>query len=279
MKIAVTGATGQLGQIVIEKLKEKIDPRNIFALVRVPQKAADFKVEIREADYDKPHLLETALEGIDTLILISGSEIGKRAQQHLNIVAAAKKSGVKRIVYTSLLHADDTSLGIADEHVITEGLIKSSGIDYTILRNGWYTENYAASVRSGIESGSFYGSANDGKISAAPRQDYAEAIVAVATSEGHQGQTYELAGDEAFTLTELAEELSRQINKPVSYINLHPEEYIKSLITLGVPEGVAQMLTGIDASISKGDLFDDSHQLSKLIGRPTRPLKSNILLL
>src|SRR5690606_8421772 len=153
MKIAVTGATGQLGHIVVSKLKEVIDAKNIFALVRSPQKAANLGIEVREADYDRPGSLGGALQSIDTLVLISGSEIGKRAVQHENVIEAAKKAGVKRIVYTSLLHADTSSLSLADEHVATENLLKHVNIPFTILRNGWYVENYASAIASGMESG------------------------------------------------------------------------------------------------------------------------------
>ncbi|HYG15168.1 MAG TPA: SDR family oxidoreductase [Bacteroidia bacterium] len=273
MKIAVTGATGQLGRIVIEKLKEKIDAGSIVALVRSSQKAADLGVEIREADYDMPELLGGALQGVDVLVLISGSEVGKRILQHTNVIEAAQKAGVKRIVYTSLLHADRSSLVLAGEHIATETLLKNAGIPFTILRNGWYSENYAGSVTGGLAAGAIMGSAGDGKISSASRKDYAEAIVAVVTTDGHQNKVYELAGDEAFTMADLAAEISKQSGKDIAYTNLPLEEYASMLVKAGLPEGIAQMYAGIDVSTSKGDLFDDSHQLSKLIGHPTTPLK------
>ena len=272
MKIAVTGATGQLGRIVVNKLKEKTDAKNIVAVVRSRQKASDLNVETREADYEKSDSLASALQGIDTLVFISGSEVGKRAPQHTNVIDAAKKNGVKRIIYTSLLHADRTSLGIAPEHIATENLLKSAGIPFTILRNGWYTENYGGSIANALGAGALYGSADKGKISSAPRKDYAEAIVAVATTDGHQGKTYELAGDEAFTLSDLAAEISKQTGKNIAYTNLPVNEYANTLAKAGLPEGVAQMFAGIDVSTSKGDLFDDSRTLSKLIGRPTTSL-------
>ena len=106
MKIAITGATGQLGQLVVNNLKEKASADNIIALVRSVQKAADLGVEAREADYNKPETLDSAMNGVETLLLISGSEVGQRATQHQNLIDAAKKAGVKWIVYTSLLHAD-----------------------------------------------------------------------------------------------------------------------------------------------------------------------------
>ena len=269
MKIGITGATGQLGRIVVSKLKEKVPANNIIALVRSTGKAADLGVEVREANYDQPETLETALNGIETLLLISSSEVGKRATQHQNVINAAKKAGVKRIVYTSLLHADTTSISLATEHLATEAALKESGIPYTILRNGWYTENYAGSIPGAIAGGALLGSAGDGKISAASRNDYAEAAVVVLTSEGHQGKVYELAGDEAFTLTDLAADISQQSGKNIPYNNLPEGEYATILAGFGIPEGFAQVIAGWDVGISKGDLFDDSKQLSSLIGRST----------
>lgn len=272
MKIAITGATGKLGRIVVSKLKEKISADNIIALVRSSQKAEDLGVEAREADYEKPESLDAALKGIDTLLLISSSEIGKRDAHHQNVIDAAKKNGVKWIVYTSLLHADTSTIGLAAEHVASEAALKESGIPFTILRNGWYTENYAGSIPGAIASGAFLGSAGDGKISAASRKDFAEAAVAVLTTGGHQGKVYEFAGDEAFTLTELAAEISKQTGKDIPYKNLPVDEYANALISFGLPGGLAHVIAGWDISTSKGDLFDDGKQLSKLIGRPTTPV-------
>lgn len=272
MKIAITGATGQLGRIVVEKLKEKVSTDSIVALVRSPQKAADLGVETREADYNKPETLHRALEGIDTLLLISGSEVGRRAAQHQNVIEAAKKAGVKRIVYTSLLHADTSSLSLAEEHLATEAALKKAGIPYTLLRNGWYTENYTGSALGALAGGAFIGSAGDGKISSATRADFAEAAVAVLTGEGHEGKTYELAGDEAYTLYDLAAEISRQTGENIPYKNLSEADYTASLTSFGLPEGLAQAIASWDVAASRGDLYDDSHQLSALIKRPTTPM-------
>ena len=209
MKIGITGATGQLGKLVVPKLKDKVSNDNIVALVRTPQKAEDLGVEVREADYTKPETLSSALQGIDTLLLISSSEVGQRASQHKNVLEAAKQAQVKRIVYTSLLHADTSTLSLADEHRTTEAMLKETGVSHTILRNGWYTENYTGSVAGAVAGGAFIGSAGGGKISSASRADYADAAVAVLTGEGHAGKVYELAGDNAYTLSDLATEISR----------------------------------------------------------------------
>ena len=274
--IAITGATGQLGRLVVEKLKGKIPASDIVALVRSPQKAAGLGVAAREADYDRPETLGRALEGIETLLLISSNEVGKRATQHRAVIEAAKKAGVKRVVYTSLLHADTTPLSLADEHRQTEAELKASGIPYTILRNGWYTENYTASIPGALAGGAFVGSAGEGRISSATRADFADAAVAVLTTEGQEGQTYELAGDEAWTLSDLAAEVSRQTGRKIPYRDLPEAEYADALKGFGMPEGFAQMIAGWDVGASQGALFDDSRQLSKLTGRPTTPLSAAV---
>ena len=272
MKIAITGATGHLGRLVINKLKQKVSADNIIALARSPQKGADMGVEVREADYDKPETLDRAFKGVDTLLFISASEIGKRIKQHTNVVEAAKKAGIKWIVYTSLLRADTSSINFAGEHLATENAIKESGILFTFLRNSWYTEIYTNSIPGALAGGAFLGSAGDGKISSAARNDYAEAIVSVLTNEGHQGKTYELAGDMAYTLSDLAAEISRQTGKDIPYKNLSKSEYAAALAGFGIPEGLADMVADWDVSVSNGALFDEGHQLSKLIGHPTTPM-------
>lgn len=276
MKIAITGATGQLGHLVVESLKTKVAADKIVALVRTPSKASDLGVEVREFDYSKPATQIEALKGIDTLLLISSNEIGQRATQHANVIQSAKQAGVKWVVYTSLLHANKTTLSLAGEHLATESALKESGIPHTILRNGWYTENYTGSIPGALAGGSFIGSAGDGKISSASRADFAEAAAVVLTTAGHQGKVYELAGDDAYTLTQLAEELSKQVGKTIPYKNLPEAEYATILKSFGVPEGFALAIANWDVSVSKGDLLDNGHQLSKLIGRPTTPLRTTI---
>ena len=210
MTIGITGATGHLGRLVVDELKTKLPASDLVALVRTPAKAASLGITARAADYDRPETLGTALADVDTLLLISGSEVGKRATQHRNVIQAAKAAGVKRIVYTSLLHADRSPLSLAPEHDATEKELQASGIPFTLLRNGWYTENYTGSIGGALAGGAFIGSAGEGKISSASRADFAAAAAAVLTGEGHVGKTYELGGDEAWTLSDLAAELSRQ---------------------------------------------------------------------
>jgi len=276
MKIGITGATGQLGRLAVEKLKQRVNAEDLVALVRSPGKAVDLGIEAREFDYAKSGALVNGLKGVDHLLLISGNEVGQRKIQHENIINAAKEADVKWIVYTSLLHADTSSLNLAGEHLETEELLKASGIPYTILRNGWYTENYTASIPSAVGAGAFIGSAGDGNISWAAREDYAEAAAIVLTSEGHKGKVYELAGDVSYTLKDLAAEISTQTGNEIPYNNLPEQEYAGVLKSFGLPEGLAQSIASWDIGASKNDLFDDNKVLSKLIGRPTTPLAATV---
>jgi NAD(P)H dehydrogenase (quinone) len=228
---------------------------------------------VRDADYSMPETLDRALNGIDTLLMISSSELGqRRVQQHHNVIEAAKRTGVKRIVYTSLLHADTSPLNLGEGHRATEAELRVSGIPFTILRNGWYTENYTASVPGALAGGAFLGSAGNGKISSALRAEYAEAAVAVLTSAGHDGKTYELAGDEAYSLSDLAAEISRQAGRTIPYKNLPEADYTAALTVIGLPEPLAQAYASYDV----GALFEDGRQLSALIGRPTTPFATAV---
>lgn len=276
MKIGITGATGQLGKLVVEHLKEKTTAENIVALVRNPEKAKELGVEARAFDYINSENLQEQLSGIDQLLLISSNEIGQRAKQHANVIQAAKKAGIKWIVYTSLLHADTTSINLAGEHLETEKALKESGIAYTILRNGWYTENYTTSIGGALAGGAFIGSAGSGKISSAARNDYAEAAAVVLSDEKYKGKVFELAGDSAYTLSDLAAEISKQTGKELPYRNLPEEEYAKILESFNMPEFFARAIASWDIGVSKGDLFNDSKELSKLIGRPTTSLETSV---
>lgn len=277
--IAITGATGQLGSLVIEELLKTTAPETLVAVVRNPAKASSLAargVQVREADYGDEAALHAALQGVDKLLLISSSEVGQRAAQHRNIINAAAGAQVKLIAYTSLLHADRSPLGLADEHVTTEKMLADSGVPYVLLRNGWYVENYLASLPPALQHGVFIGSAGEGKIAAAPRADYAAAAARVISANDQAGKVYELAGDNGWTLAELSAEISRQSGKPVVYQNLSEADFTAALLGAGLPQGLAAMLANSDIGASKGGLYDDSHQLSALLGRPTVPLAESV---
>lgn len=277
--IAITGATGLLGQHVIENLLQTVPANQIVAFARDVKKGSSLSqkgVLVRQADYNDKASLITALQGVDKLLLISSSEVGKRTIQHRNVIEAAKSADVQFIAYTSILHADRSPLSLHVEHVETEKMLADSGISYTLLRNGWYTENYLASVPAALEHGVFLGAAGDGKITSATRADYALAAARVISEEGHIGKVYELAGDEAWTLEQLAKELTKQSGKQVIYNNLSQADFVAALKTAGLPDKLSNMLADSDIGASKGGLFDDSHTLSKLIGRRTTTLAESI---
>ena len=273
--IVVTGASGKLGHLIIGALCAKTAAGNVVAAVRTVSKAADIVargVSVRHADYDDAMSLPEAFEGADVVVLVSSNEIGKRYPQHLNVIRAAKAAGVSRIVYTSLLHADVSPLSLAGEHVETERAIKESGLSYTILRNGWYTENYTGSIPAALANGVLLGAAGVGRISSAARTDYAEAAAVAALSEDGGNRVYELAGDSAYTLADLAAEVSRQTGRKIPYRNLTETEYAAALVKAGLPKPLAEAVAGWDAGVVKGALFDDGRALSRLIGHPTTPL-------
>jgi NAD(P)H dehydrogenase (quinone) len=273
---AVTGATGQLGRLVIAALKEKRLGNQTIALVRDPSMGANLGVSTRLFDYDKPETLEPALEGVEKLLLISGSEVGKRVFQHKAVIAAAVSAGVKHIVYTSLLRADTSEIVLAPEHRETEDALKASGLDYTILRNSWYTENYTGNLGAALANGAIIGSAGQGKLNTANRADLAQAAANVLASDGHAGKIYELGGDQAYTLAELAAELSRQSGKTIVYNALSKSEYATLLEGVGLPAPVAEMLADSDAKAAEGAFADDSGALGKLLGRPTQTLQQAV---
>ena len=276
--IGITGATGKLGAIVLKKLiAEGTNPSDILALGRnenrLQELAKDLGVKTAKFDYTDQNTIDAVLSQTEKLLLISSSEVGKRFTQHKNVIEGAKKAGIKQIAYTSLLKADTSPLGLAPEHKQTEELLLSSGLNYTILRNGWYTENYTDQLPVMLEHLGFVGCAKEAKISAAPREDYAQAASKVLTSSGHDHKIYELAGDNAFTLSELASEVSAATKKDIKYTDLPEADFTKILVDAGLPEGFAQVLSSTETFAQEGALFDDSKTLSKLIGRPTRTLK------
>lgn len=278
--ILVTGATGQLGKLVITGLLARgIAADGIVAAVRSPDKADDLAqlgVIVRKADYTDPASLKAAMVGVKRVVLVSSSEVGQRAPQHQNVIDAAKENAIELLAYTSILHAETSPLALAEEHRATEAALKASGVPHVLLRNGWYSENYTASAAMALEHGAVLGSAGEGQYATATRADYADAAAIVITSEDQAGKVYELAGDESFTLAEYAALLTSISGKEVVYQNLPETEYAKVLVDVGLPEGLATILADSDVGAAKGGLFDDSHTLSTLIGRPTTPIQDSI---
>ncbi|QIW15061.1 NAD(P)-dependent oxidoreductase [Pasteurellaceae bacterium RH1A] len=268
--IAITGATGQFGSIALDFLKAK--NAKVIALVRSPEKISG--VEARKFDYSQTEGQVAALEGVDTLILVSGNEIGQRTVQHKNVIDSAKAAGVQHIIYTSLLGAsnENTVKSLAGEHLATEQTLKESGLTYTILRNGWYTENYTGSIPAALANKAFYGSAKDGRISSILRAELAEVAVNVALGSGHENKTYELAGSTSYTLADLAAEISKQSGQDIPYVDIPAADYAAALVQAGLPEGLAGFLAECDVDASNGALFSEDKTLETLLGRPSAGL-------
>jgi NAD(P)H dehydrogenase (quinone) len=275
MTIAVTGATGQLGRLVLDELLSNQEPGSLVAVVRDAAKAGELSargVQVRAADYSDPEALTEALRGVDKLLLVSGSEVGSRVAQHANVINAAKAAGVGFIAYTSILAADTTELVLAPEHKATEELIRASGLDFALLRNGWYTENYAQTVATAKQTGAVVAAAGDGRVASATRADYAAAAAAVLSSAGHEGRTYELSGDYAWDFKELATAVAKIVGREVVYRPVSAAELVEVLTTAGLDEGTAGFLAALDSDTEAGLLATVTGELSGLIGRPTTPL-------
>ncbi len=278
MTIVVTGATGHLGRLTVEALLRRgVPAEQITATGRRTETLADLAergVIVRRADYTDPASLREALAGADRLLLVSSSEVGQRAEQHANAIDAAVEAGVGLVAYTSIAQADTSSLLLAEEHRATEKLVADSGIPYVLLRNSWYTENYTAQLLIYLEHG-IAGAAGEGRVSAALRADYAEAAAAVLVEDGHEGTTYELGGA-AFTMTELAQVVSEASGQAVTYTDLPVEQYTQVLVGAGLPEPVAAVFADGDRGVAAGELYVDTADLEKLLGRPTTPLANAV---
>ena len=273
---AVTGASGPFGRHAVTGLIESgVAPSDIVALVRTPSKVADLAeqgVQVRTADYSATETLAAALAGVDTLLLVSSSEVGQRFAQHSNVIDAAKSAGVSRIVYTSVLRADTSELALAPEHKATEAALRASGVAFTLLRNGWYIENYLGQVEQYKATGEIVGASGDGRVSAAPRADFAAAAVAALVQPGHENAVYELGGAPAFTMTELAAALSSATGTTIVYRNVTPEELTSILEGVGLDAGTAGFVTALDVATAREDLYTDSGDLQRLLGRESTPL-------
>jgi NAD(P)H dehydrogenase (quinone) len=278
--IAVTGATGQLGRIVTQLLRERHSDIKVVALVRDIAKAEDLAklgAELRTFDYDRPEGLAAALAGVDKLLLISGNAVGERERQHGAVIEAAKAANVGLIAYTSVLRASETALPIAAEHKATETLLRAAAVPHVLLRHGWYLENYAFRVQAAARNGELVHCGGDGRISGAARADYAEAAVAVLTSpESQAGKVYELAGSDSFSFADMAAEATRASGKPITAVDLPKPEFEAAIVAIGLPPFVAALIAKSDYGAREGGLFDDSRTLERVIGHAPTPLRHMI---
>lgn len=276
MSIIITGATGQLGRHVVEALLQlNVPAGEIVAAGRSVEKLAGFAgrgVQVRAMDYADESSVTAALKGARKVLLISGSEVGQRVEQHRTVIEAAKAEGVELLAYTSIANADSTGMKLAAEHQATEAILRESGVHFVLLRNGWYLENYTDQLPGTLAQGALAGSARNGQVSGAARADYAHAAAAVLVAEGQAGNTYELGGDEAFSMADLAAEISAATGKTITYNDLPAQEYAGLLTGAGVPEAFAEILADSDLGIARGDLLVSSGDLRRLIGRPATSL-------
>ena len=279
MKLGVTGASGKLGRLTVQDLLKTCDPADIVAIVRDPAKAADLAaagVDVRVADYTEVGALKEALSGVDKLLLVSSSELGKRFAQHKNVIDAAKAAGVKQVVYTSAPKATTSTLILAPEHKATEEYLAASGLTYTVLRNNWYTENYANSIQSAAKTGELVAAVGAGRIASAERADYAEAAAAVLTGEGHENKVYELTGDTAWDFTDLAAAIADAAGCACAYKPVSPDELKAAMMANGLDEGIAGFVATLDANIAAGNLEEATGDLRRIIGRASTPLTETV---
>ncbi len=278
MSFIITGATGHLGRLVVDALLARgVKPADILATGRAVDKLADLAGRgVRTAAFDYEAPAEGVFAAGATLLLVSSSEVGKRADQHRKVIDAAKKAGVARIVYTSAPRADKSTLVLAPEHAATEAMLREAGVPFTILRNGWYTENYKQTFDTAKATGELIGSAGEGRISGAPRADYAAAAARVLTETGHEGKTYELGGDAAWTMAGLAEAFVKVLRRPVAYRNLSTEEHVAALKGFGLDAATAGFVAALDKNTADGEIEVNTGDLARLLGRPTTPLLETV---
>ncbi len=280
MVVAVTGATGHLGRLVVEALIERgVEANAIVATGRTPEKAEGLRrlgVQVRIADYSDAQAVRDAVNGVDRLVLVSGTDFGQRVAQNSTVIDAARAAGVSQIAYTSILGGDTTVNPVRAEHVATEAYLTRSGVPYTLLRNGWYHENYLDTARRAAASGLLIGSARGGRVASAARADYAQAAAIVVSSDGHDGKTYELSGDTAWSYPEFAAAITEATGQTVEYREADPDEQRTQLLAAGLPEAVVGYLVRLDLTTAAHALEAASGTLSRLIGRPTTPFVATL---
>jgi NAD(P)H dehydrogenase (quinone) len=276
MSFVIPAASGHLGRLVVQDLLSRgVPAADIVAGARNPDAIADLAatgVRTARIDYDEPATVEAALSAGDSFVLVSGKDLTIRDKQHADAIAAAARAGVGHIVYTSALRAAESSSPLAASHAPTEDAVRASGVPFTFLRNSWYTENYGGQIPGLRDSGVLIASVGDARVASAGRIDFAQAVGAVLTSEGHVGRTYELSGDVAWTYHDLAAAFSEVLGRDVVYRPVSTEEHVEILKGAGVPEKFATMLAAVDAGIGEGAFAYRNGDLARLIGRPTTPL-------
>jgi NAD(P)H dehydrogenase (quinone) len=277
--ILVTGATGQYGTKAIEHLLRKgVEPQHLAALVRDAGKAQhlrDQRIDLRVGDYSDSESLRQALQGVDTLLLVSSNDRGaaeNRTAHHVNVINAAKEANVKHLVYTSFVRKPgfETSAIAAFQqaHAQTEQAIQDSGLTYTILQNGIYLEMIPRLVGDKVvETGLIMLPAQEGKASWVLREELAEAAAHVLTTAGHENQRYVLTNTEATSFKNVAQELSSQLGKEVHYLSPTVEAFQATLTQAGVPELYIGMFATWARALAQGLLDVEDMTLASFLGR------------
>lgn len=278
-KILISGASGHLGSLVIKHLIESqgIAAADIIATSRDPSKLSALAakgVETRAADFSTPSTLAAAFQGVDRLLIISTDAIGARIDQHKAAIEAAQKASVQRIFYTSMPKAETSAIIFAPEHAASEAAIKSSGLAYTIFRNGWYMENLFMSLPQIVSSGQWYTSAGDGRTGYIAREDIARAIAAGIAHPVAENITYNLNGDVGHSNHDIAALVSDITAKQIDVINLNDEQLLNGMLATGVPANFAPFLVSTNAATRAGDLDRISDDAANLSGHPLTTLKA-----
>lgn len=279
MKILITGATGQFGSIAVESLLKSVPAEQVAVSVRNPAKAEALRargVEVRQGDFDRPESLDQAFAGIDRLLLISADGDNEtRIRQHTAAVAAAERAKVGFIAYTSLTNAMESSLFLAPVHKVTEEAIRKTGIPFSFLRNNWYLENESSSIQAVLGGAPWVTSAGEGKVSWAPRRDYAEAAAAVVAGPGHESTIYELSG-RPVSQSEFVSILAGILGREVPVVRVDDAAYADIMKQAGVPEHFLPFLVAIQSGIREGALAFESSDFEKLLGRPATPINEGL---
>ncbi len=280
--LLVTGASGQLGRSVVEHLLTtfQVAPERIIATTRHPEKLEELSqrgVQVRQADFDDPASLPVAFKGADRLLIVSTDSLdrpGHRSVQHAAAVQAAKSAGVAHLYYTSMPQPDDSAITFAHEHLDSEKALKDSGLEWTILRNGWYQENLFMSLPHAIASGQWFTSAGDGELAHVSREDCARAAAAALVSDDTAGKTYTLTGPTLLSTADIAALAREVFDQPIQVVQLNDEQLQGGMVQAGVPEALAPVFVSFDTNTREGKIEIRTDDVEKLTGQAPKSMKA-----
>lgn len=270
--IAVTGASGRLGRLVVRLLLQHIDAADIVALSRRPAACVDLGVTSRLLDFDDPDTLPRAFDGAERLMIISTNTLdpgGRRVRQHANAVGAAVRAGVGHLVYSSISCADDPEhpAAVAADHRATEAVLADCGVPYTVLGNCMYTELIVMGLDTTLATGLMLDNCGGGASAYVSRADCAAVAAAVLASGSHEGQRLNVTGPQALTQWEIAALITEFSGVPVQYVPIRDEETVAGLVAHGMPEETAQQFATIGRSIREGYTSTVTDVVERTTGR------------